>query len=300
MHTNLTKTCGPFDTARHESNIFFVTSLLYLQVVDIFKNPTRYGQLGARMPRGVLLAGPPGTGKTLLAKATAGECGVSFFYASASDFVEVLVGRGAARVRDLFQRARAAAPSIIFIDEMDAVAKSRNNSMAMGGACEEREQTLDALLSEMDGFSNSSRKEAGTEEASHPVVVIAATNRPEVLDRAILRPGRFDRLVMVGLPDASGRNAILKLHSERIGDRMHESVNLKSIADATQGLSGAELSNIVNEAALLAVRADSHTVQHSHFQAALGRVGLQHARSCASDGSQPRSPAIPLNLLLPN
>jgi len=268
-------------------------------VVDIFESPEKYGRLGARMPRGVLLTGPPGTGKTLLAKATAGECGVPFFYASASDFVEILVGRGAARVRDLFNRARQNAPCVIFIDEIDAVAKARRDGF--GGGCEEREQTLDALLSEMDGFAFGSRGKAGTDEAEKPVVVIAATNRAEVLDRAILRPGRFDRLITVGLPDGGGREAILKLHAKKIGDKLHPEVDFNTIAQLTPGLSGAELSNVVNEAALLAVRANSTTVGPDHFAAALGRVMAQHARSTVADQAY-RSPGggPPTNLLLPN
>jgi len=269
------------------------------EIVDIFHRPERYGNLGARMPRGALLVGPPGTGKTLLAKAVAGECGVPFFYASASDFVEVLVGRGAARVRDLFKRARAAAPAIIFIDELDAIAKSRRN--AFGGGCEEREQTLDALLAEMDGFAHSNRSAAGNKGAAKTVVVLAATNRVEVLDTAILRPGRFDRLVSVGLPNDTGRLAILELHARRIGSKLGNDVDLGLLAAMSAGLSGAELSNVVNEAALLAVRSNSSSVNQEHFAAASQRVVVQHLASRGAQNIQAQAPTSPpTNLLLPN
>ena len=210
-----------------------------VEVVDFLKAPEKYTQVGARIPKGVLLVGPPGTGKTLLAKAVAGEAGVPFFSISGSDFVEMFVGVGASRVRDLFEEGKKHAPCIIFIDEIDAVARRRGTGM--GGGHDEREQTLNQLLSEMDGF-----------DGSNGVIILAATNRPEVLDKALLRPGRFDRRVPVELPDLKGREAILKVHSHDV--RISPNVDYHTVALATSGASGAELANIVNEAALRAVR----------------------------------------------
>lgn len=208
------------------------------EIVDFLHNPTKYAQIGAKMPKGALLVGPPGTGKTLLAKAVAGEAGVPFFSISGSEFVEMFVGMGASRVRDLFKQAKEKAPSIVFIDEIDAIGKKRD---AKFGGNDEREQTLNQLLSEMDGFEN----DIG-------IVVLAATNRPESLDKALLRPGRFDRRVPVELPDLKGREEILKVHSKDIS--MSDDIDYNQIARATSGASGAELANIVNEAALRAVR----------------------------------------------
>lgn len=209
------------------------------EVVEFLKAPQKYNQLGAKIPKGVLLYGPPGTGKTLLAKAVAGEAGVPFFSISGSDFVEMFVGVGASRVRDLFDQAKKNAPCIVFIDEIDAVGRQRG--AGLGGGHDEREQTLNQLLSEMDGF-----------DGSKGVIILAATNRPEVLDKALLRPGRFDRRVPVELPDLQGREAILKVHSHDV--KMDPHVDFHTIALATSGASGAELANIVNEAALRAVR----------------------------------------------
>ena len=225
------------------------------EIVDFLKYPERYMSLGAQIPKGVLLVGPPGTGKTLLAKAVAGEADVPFFSVSGSSFIEMFVGVGASRVRDLFENAKKEAPSIIFIDEIDAIGKSRAASGMMGGN-DEREQTLNQLLAEMDGFSSD----------QSPVIVLAATNRPEVLDPALLRPGRFDRQVLVDKPDFKGRVQILKVHVEKI--RMADDVDLEEIARMTAGLAGADLANIVNEAALLAGRKNkSHVEQKDFFEA---------------------------------
>ena len=210
------------------------------EVVDFLHNPQKYKMIGARLPKGALLVGPPGTGKTLLAKAVAGEAGVPFFSLAGSDFVEMFVGVGASRVRDLFAEAQKAAPCIIFIDEIDAIGKSRDSRY--GGGNDEREQTLNQLLTEMDGF-----------EGNTGVIILAATNRPESLDPALLRPGRFDRRVPVELPDLQGREAILKVHAKKV--RLSDNVNLHTIARMASGASGAELANIINEAALRAVRA---------------------------------------------
>ncbi|PJI07757.1 MULTISPECIES: ATP-dependent zinc metalloprotease FtsH [Clostridium] len=210
-----------------------------IEIVDFLHNPNKYTEIGAKLPKGALLVGPPGTGKTLLAKAVAGEAKVPFFSMSGSDFVEMFVGMGAARVRDLFEQAQEKAPCIIFIDEIDAIGKSRES--AVGGSNDEREQTLNQLLAEMDGF-----------DSSKGVVILAATNRPEVLDKALLRPGRFDRRVIVDRPDLKGREAILKVHSKDV--KMSEDISLEDIAKATSGAVGADLANIVNEAALLAVK----------------------------------------------
>ena len=211
---------------------------LLMEIVDYLNHPEKYREIGAKLPKGALLVGPPGTGKTLLAKAVAGEAGVPFFSLAGSDFVEMFVGMGASRVRDLFKQAEAKAPCIIFIDEIDAIGKSRDNQL---GSNDEREQTLNQLLTEMDGFDD-----------SKAVVVLAATNRPEVLDKALRRPGRFDRTINVTQPDKQGRIDILKVHCRKV--KLDESVNLDAIALATSGASGADLANIVNEAALRAVR----------------------------------------------
>ena len=227
------------------------------EVVDFLKSPAKYQKLGGRIPKGVLLVGPPGTGKTLLAKAIAGEAGVPFFSLSGSDFVEMFVGVGAARVRDLFQQAEAKAPSIIFIDELDALGKSRGASGFQGH--DEREQTLNALLVEMDGFSPN----AG-------VIVIAASNRPEMLDPALLRPGRFDRQVLVDRPDVRGREAILKVHVKNV--KMDETVDLRQIASICVGFVGADLANLVNEAALLAARKSLSAVSMKEYNEGIERV----------------------------
>ena len=227
------------------------------EIVEFLKTPAKYQALGARIPRGVLLVGPPGTGKTLLAKAVAGEAGVPFFGLSGSDFVEMFVGVGAARVRDTFKQATERAPSIIFIDELDALGKTRGSGMP--GGHDEREQTLNALLVEMDGFSS-----------DHSVIVMGATNRPETLDPALMRPGRFDRNVLVDNPDYKGREAILKLHAAKI--KMDEHVNLLHIAKLTPGFSGADLANLANEAALLAARNDRKSVSMAEFEDAIERV----------------------------
>jgi cell division protease FtsH len=227
------------------------------EVVDFLQKPEKYQKLGGRIPRGVLLVGPPGTGKTLLAKAIAGEAGVPFYSLSGSDFVEMFVGVGAARVRDMFQQAEAKAPCIIFIDELDALGKTRGGS-AVGGH-DEREQTLNALLVEMDGFASNSG-----------VIVMAATNRPETLDQALMRPGRFDRHVLVDRPDVKGREAILKVHVKNV--KLDKDVDLAQIAAISPGFAGAELANLVNEAALLAARAGNSTVQMHDFNESVERV----------------------------
>jgi cell division protease FtsH len=227
------------------------------EVVDFLKTPEKYQVLGGRIPKGVLLVGPPGTGKTLLAKAIAGEAGVPFFSLSGSDFVEMFVGVGAARVRDMFQQAQAKAPCIVFIDELDALGKTRGTSVV--GGHDEREQTLNALLVEMDGFTSNSG-----------VIVMAATNRPETLDPALLRPGRFDRHVLVDRPDVLGREKILQVHVEKV--KLDKSVNLKEVAKITPGLVGADLANLVNEAALLAARAGKTSVTMAEFNEGVERV----------------------------
>ena len=233
-----------------------------IEVVDFLKSPKKYTDIGGKIPKGVLLVGPPGTGKTLLARAVAGEAGVPFFKISGSDFVEMFVGVGASRVRDLFKQAREKAPCIVFIDELDAIGKSRVNSISGGN--DEREQTLNQLLVEMDGFDN----EKG-------LIMLAATNRPDVLDPALLRPGRFDRQVVVDRPDVKGREAILKIHSKNV--KMGSDVDLAAIAKTTSGFAGAELANIVNEAALLAVRAGRKLVSMEDFDEAVEKsiAGLQ-------------------------
>ena len=228
------------------------------EIVEFLKYPERYIRLGAKIPKGVLLVGPPGTGKTLLAKAVAGEANVPFFSVSGSSFIEMFVGVGAARVRDLFEQAKKEAPAIIFIDEIDAIGKSRAASGQIGGN-DEREQTLNQLLAEMDGFSSDT-----------PIIVLAATNRPEVLDPALLRPGRFDRQVLVDKPDFEGRVKILQVHVKHI--KMAPNVNLEEIAKLTAGLAGADLANIVNEAALLAGRKNKEQVEQEDFLEAVERA----------------------------
>ncbi|MGL5060424.1 MAG: ATP-dependent zinc metalloprotease FtsH4 [Microcoleus sp.] len=230
-----------------------------VEVVDFLKSPDRFTAIGARIPKGVLLVGPPGTGKTLLAKAVAGEAGVPFFSISGSEFVELFVGVGSARVRDLFEQAKKQAPCIIFIDELDAIGKSRSSGGFYGGN-DEREQTLNQLLTEMDGFA------AG----NTTVIVLAATNRPESLDAALLRPGRFDRQVLVDRPDLSGREAILNIHAQKV--KLGPDINLKAIATRTPGFSGADLANLVNEAALLAARNKRLTVAQEDFAEAIERI----------------------------
>ncbi|MBW4520093.1 MAG: ATP-dependent zinc metalloprotease FtsH [Scytolyngbya sp. HA4215-MV1] len=230
-----------------------------VEIVDFLKTPGRYTQIGARIPKGVLLVGPPGTGKTLLAKAVAGEAGVPFFSISGSEFVEMFVGVGSSRVRDLFEQAKKQAPCIVFIDELDAIGKSRSTSGFYGGN-DEREQTLNQLLSEMDGFA--------VEDAT--VIVLAATNRPEILDPALLRPGRFDRQVLVDRPALSGREAILKIHAQKV--KLGEDVDLRAIATRTPGFAGADLANLVNEAALLAARNGRQAVAQTDFAEAIERV----------------------------
>jgi len=230
------------------------------EIVDFLKKPERYTDIGARIPKGVLLVGPPGTGKTLLSKAVAGEAEVPFFIISGSEFVELFVGAGAARVRDLFEQAKKKAPCIIFIDELDAIGKSRSGSMGVVGGNDEREQTLNQLLTEMDGFAS----------ADKPVIVLAATNQPEVLDAALLRPGRFDRQVLVDRPDLSGRKTILEIYTKKV--KLAESIDLDSIAQATSGFAGADLANMVNEAALLAARAKRKSVEQQDLSEAIERV----------------------------
>jgi cell division protease FtsH len=231
------------------------------EIVDFLRDPTRWARLGGRMPHGVLLSGPPGTGKTLLARAVAGEAHAAFFSLSASEFIEAIVGVGASRVRDLFAQARAAQPSIVFIDELDAIGRSRQGSVSVTGANDEREQTLDQILTEMDGF-----------ESNEAVVVLAATNRPDVLDPALLRAGRFDRRVSVQPPDRAGRRAILKVHIK--GIPLDPSVDLDALAATTPGMVGADLANLANEAALLAARRDHDKVEMSDFTDALEKIML--------------------------
>ncbi len=235
------------------------------EIVEFLKNPKKYTSLGGRIPKGALLVGPPGTGKTLLARAVAGEAGVPFFSLSGSEFVEMFVGVGAARIRDLFQQAEAKAPCIVFIDELDALGKTRVQSAI--GSHEEREQTLNQLLAEMDGFD--SRK---------GVIIMAATNRPEVLDPALLRPGRFDRQILVDKPDVRGREAILQIHTKNV--KMAPGVDLRIIAARTAGFAGADLANLVNEAALLAARKDKLAVDPKDFDSAIDRLvaGLEKKR----------------------
>ena len=236
------------------------------EIVDFLKSPAKYNKVGARIPKGVLLVGPPGTGKTLLAKAVAGEAGVPFFSISGSDFVEMFVGVGASRVRDLFEEGKKHRPCIIFIDEIDAVARRRGTGM--GGGHDEREQTLNQLLVEMDGFG-----------ANEGIIVMAATNRVDILDPAILRPGRFDRRVMVGAPDVKGREEILKVHSK--GKPLGDDVDLAQIAQTTAGFTGAELENLLNEAAILAAKENRVFLKQEDIQRAFIKVGIgteKHSR----------------------
>ncbi|MFN8528949.1 MAG: AAA family ATPase [Anaerolineae bacterium] len=230
-----------------------------VEIVDFLKEPDKYIALGARIPRGVLLIGPPGTGKTLLARAVAGEANVAFFSIAASEFVEMFVGVGASRVRDLFNKAKAAAPSIVFIDEIDAVGRQRG--AGLGGGNDEREQTLNQMLAEMDGF-----------DQTESVIVMAATNRPDVLDPALLRPGRFDRQVTVALPDRQGRQDILKVHTR--GKPLGTDVDLPSLAKATIGFSGADIANLANEAALSAARNNRKKITSRDFSDAFDRIVL--------------------------
>ena len=227
------------------------------EVVDFLRNPEKYTAIGARIPHGLLLVGPPGTGKTLLARATAGEAGVQFLSISGSDFVEMYVGVGASRVRDLFTQAKKVAPAIIFIDEIDAVGRKRGSGL--GGGHDEKEQTLNQLLVEMDGFAR-----------TEGVIVLAATNRPDILDPALLRPGRFDRQIYVGAPDAKGRAEILKVHTK--GKRLDSSVDLQTLAMATSGFTGADLSNLVNEAAILAARNNRPVISMADMDEAMMKV----------------------------
>ena len=229
------------------------------EIVQFLKTPEKYTKIGAKIPKGVLLVGPPGTGKTLLAKAVAGEAGVPFFSISGSEFVELFVGVGSSRVRDLFEQAKKQSPCIIFIDELDAIGKARSSGGMYGGN-DEREQTLNQLLTEMDGF--------GVDGTT--VIVLAATNRPETLDQALLRPGRFDRQVLVDRPDKSGRLEILKIHAAKV--TLDSSIDLETIATRTSGFAGADLANLVNEAALLAARAERETVLLEDFAEAVERV----------------------------
>ena len=248
VHVNFSDVAGE-DEAKEE----------LAEVVDFLKNPGRYTAIGAKIPKGVLLVGPPGTGKTLLAKAVAGEAKVPFFSISGSDFVEMFVGVGASRVRDLFAQAKKNAPCIVFIDEIDAVGRQRGSGL--GGGHDEREQTLNQLLVEMDGFG-----------ANEGIITIAATNRPDILDPALLRPGRFDRRVVVGRPDLAGRIAILKVHARNkpLGD----DVDLKQIAQTTAGFSGADLENLLNEAAILAAKENRVFIQQSDIRHAFVKVGI--------------------------
>lgn len=227
------------------------------EIVDFLKNPTKFHEVGGKIPRGCLLIGPPGTGKTLLARSIAGEAGVPFFSISGSDFVEMFVGVGASRVRDMFEQGKKAAPCIIFIDEIDAV--GRNRGVGYGGGNDEREQTLNQLLVEMDGF-----------EANEGIIIIAATNRPDVLDPALLRPGRFDRQISVSLPDLIGREAILEVHAKKV--KLAPDVNLKVIARGTPGFSGADLANLINEAALLTARHNRKVITMVEFDLAKDKI----------------------------
>jgi cell division protease FtsH len=252
------------DEARHELE----------EVVDFLKHPQEYGRLGAHIPKGVLLVGPPGTGKTLLAKAVAGEAGVPFFSISGSEFVEMFVGVGAARVRDLFEQARTMAPAIIFIDELDALGRARGAFPGLGGH-DEKEQTLNQLLSEMDGF-----------DSSVGLIILSATNRPEILDPALLRAGRFDRQVLVDRPDRKGRIDILKVHARKV--KLDPSLQIEQVATLTPGFSGADLANLVNEATLVATRRKANLVTMPDFTAAVERIvaGLERHSRVLSSGER--------------
>lgn len=234
------------------------------EIVDFLKNPGKYRAIGARTPKGVLLFGPAGVGKTLLARAVAGEAGVPFFSMAGSEFMEMLVGVGASRVRDLFANAKAAAPSIIFIDEIDAIGRSRGRGGFVGGH-DEREQTLNQILVEMDGFTPNDN-----------VVVIAATNRGDLLDPALLRPGRFDRRVMLDMPDKDGREAILKIHAR--GKKFVKGIDWSKVANRTVGFSGADVENMLNEAAIAAAREDRKEIEMSHIEEAATKVKLGPAK----------------------
>jgi cell division protease FtsH len=247
------------------------------EIVQFLKEPDRFRRLGGKVPRGVLLVGPPGTGKTLLARAVAGESGVPFFSISASEFIELFIGLGAARVRDLFTEAKKSAPAIIFIDEIDAVGRSRG--AGLGGGNDEREQTLNQLLSEMDGF-----------DRSDLVVVIAATNRPDVLDPALLRPGRFDRRVLVDRPEVAARKAILEVHVK--GKPIDPKVDLQAIAENTAGFSGADLANLVNEAVLSATRAGRESITPDDFSGAFDKIVLGDPRETKLDAKEKRRVAV--------
>ena len=229
------------------------------EIVDFLKSPDRYTELGAKIPRGALLIGPPGTGKTLLAKAVAGEAGVPFLSISAAEFIEMFVGVGASRVRDMFAKAKENAPCIVFIDELDAVGRQRAQGMGMGN--DEREQTINQLLTEMDGF-----------EGNKGIIVLAATNIPEVLDKALLRPGRFDRQIAVGLPDRAGRERILAVHAK--DKKLAPSVSLGEIAKRCLGMSGADLSNVMNEAAILAARKKIEEISMDEIYDAIDRMQI--------------------------
>lgn len=262
------------------------------EVVDFLRMPDRFKEIGARVPKGVLLVGPPGTGKTLFARAVAGEAGVGFLAVTGSDFMEMFVGVGASRVRDLFQQARKMGRAIIFVDEIDSIGRKRG--AGLGGGHDEREQTLNQMLSEMDGF-----------ETSEGVVVMAATNRPDVLDAALLRPGRFDRQIIVPLPEAKERHAILKVHST--GKRMGADVDLETMSKATPGMSGADLANLVNEAALIAVRRGATEIERLDFENARDRVVMGASReSLALNAEEKRAVAFHegghavLSTVLPN
>src|SRR5689334_24611199 len=248
------------------------------EIVDFLKTPERYQKLGGRMPHGVLLFGPPGTGKTLLARAVAGEASAAFFSIAASEFIEAIVGVGAARVRDLFAKAKEAQPAIIFIDELDAIGRSRQGSASITGANDEREQTLDQILTEMDGF-----------ESTQAVVVLGATNRPEILDPALLRPGRFDRRVAVQPPDRAGRRNILDVHTRSIP--LADSVDLDALAASTPGMVGADLANLANEAALLAARRGHERVERADFTDSLEKILLGAPRGIVLSEAEKRRTA---------
>ncbi|MBA3350587.1 MAG: ATP-dependent zinc metalloprotease FtsH, partial [Actinobacteria bacterium] len=247
-----------------------------VELVDYLKNSDKYRRLGARIPKGVLLVGPPGTGKTLLARAIAGEADVPFFYISASEFIELFVGLGAARVRDMFQQARERAPAIVFIDEIDAIGQARSGAVGgQMGTHQEQEQTLQQLLTEMDGF-----------EPNSGVIIVAASNRPEVLDQALLRPGRFDRQIQVNLPDIGGREQILAIHARSV--KLGTSADLKLLARRTPGFSGAQLANVINEGALLAARRGKEQVDMVELEEAIDRVvaGLERRSQVLSESER--------------